>query len=121
MQDQTPLDEIMKNDPSNMDAPENTNEWYTESFAEVLEKSIGYLVTCEFLIGSNNLVERSGILYAAGMNFVTLQEPENDRYMVCDMYSLKFVTIYNSRTRPRNLRQSDGYTINAQPRGGYYR
>ena len=122
MQDQTPLDEILKNDPSDLDPPQTTEQWYTESFADVLEKSIGYFVLCEFLIGNSNLVERAGILYAAGMNFVTLYEPENDRYMVCDIYSLKFVTIYNTRTRPRNFRSSEGRMGTGQSRNnGYYR
>ena len=118
MQDQTPLDEIMKNDPNNTNPPETTNEWYTESFAEVLEKSIGYFVTAEFLIGSNNLVERSGILYAVGNNFMTLQEGPDGPFMICDVYSVKFVTVYNSRTRPENFGQRN-FQTNAYRNASY--
>ncbi|WP_066458403.1 hypothetical protein [Anaerotruncus rubiinfantis] len=82
--------------------PDSTSEFYRESFAEVLVDNIGIYVTCEFLIGTGGLVDKSGILYAAGVNFVTLYDDEQDRYITCDLYSLKFVTFYGSRPTPRN-------------------
>lgn len=97
------LDDLMKNPGYGGQQANTTSEFYTESFSEVLAKSIGYFVTAEFLIGSNNLVERSGILYAVGNNFMTLQEGPDGPFMICDVYSIKFVTIYNTRTRPEVL------------------
>ena len=35
-----------------------------------------------------------------------ISSEEEDRYVLCDLYSLKFVTIYDSRTRPRSLRNN---------------
>lgn len=76
------------------------SEFYTESFSEVLVKNIGSFVVCEFLIGNDGLVEKYGILFAAGNNFITLYDREYDNYTVCDFYALKFLTIYNSKVRP---------------------
>ncbi|MCI8649535.1 MAG: hypothetical protein HFG20_05400 [Anaerotruncus sp.] len=89
------LDTLMQNNSTS--PPQTTSEFYAESFSEVLIKSIGYYVVCEFLIGTNSVTVKEGILYAAGMNFLTLQDPDSDRFTVCDLYSLKFVTVYNSR------------------------
>ena len=84
-------------------APQSAQEAYYNSFSEVLAQSIGYFAVCEFLIGTGGLVEKFGILFAAGTNFVTLYDRDNDSYTTCDLYSLKFVTIYNSRVRPSNF------------------
>lgn len=113
------LDDIMKSVQSDGTPANTTSEFYAESFAEVLIKSIGYYVTCEFLIGTNNLVERSGILYAAGNNFLTLQQGPDGPFMICDMYSLKFVTVYNSRTIPTG--NNRGYQNNQNGRNGQVR
>ena len=77
---------------------------FNSSLAEILANNIGYYVICEFLIGTNNIVYKDGILYAAGNNFVTLYQEEEDRYVICDFFSLRFVNFYDSTTKPRNLR-----------------
>ena len=108
----------MKNPGYEGQQANTTSEFYAESFSEVLAKSIGYFVTAEFLIGSNNLVERSGILYAVGNNFMTLQEGPDGPFMICDVYSVKFVTVYNSRTRPENFGQRN-FQTNAYRNASY--
>ena len=77
---------------------------FNSSLAEILANNLGYYVICEFLIGTNNIVYKDGILYAAGNNFLTLYQEEEDRYVVCDFFSLRFVNFYDSTTKPRNLR-----------------
>ena len=69
--------------------------------AEQLQTSIGYYVTCDFLIGTQIIETRDGILAKVGTNYLTLYQPDLDRYIVCDLYALKFITIYNSTTVPR--------------------
>ena len=82
------------------DAAQARADYYSQSFLEVLSKSIGNFVVCEFLIGSNSLVEKYGILTSAGNNYLTLYDREYDNTTVCDFYSLKFITIYNTKVRP---------------------
>ena len=72
-----------------------------------------------FLFGSTSIVEKEGYLYATGVNFVTIYEPLDDRYVVCDLYSVKFVTIYNTPPIGNTFRTTNG-TRNTQ-NGRYYR
>lgn len=94
-------DEVM--DDMDMGGGQLQNGMYS-GFADILANNLGYYVICEFLIGTNNIVYKDGILYAAGNNFLTLYQEEEDRYVVCDFFSLRFVNFYDSTTKPRNLR-----------------
>ncbi len=67
-----------------------TNSIYTPAF---LREYIGRLVRVEFLIGTNNLVDRIGILEDVGASYILLRSFENDSLVYCDIYSIKFVTI----------------------------
>ena len=75
----------------NQDSPEIlTNSIYTPAF---LREYIGRLMRVEFLIGTNNLVDRIGILADVGASYILLRSLENDSLVYCDIYSIKFVTI----------------------------
>ncbi len=82
----------------NQNSPEIlTNPIYTPGF---LRKQIGKLMRVEFLIGTNNLVDRIGILQDVGASYILLRSFESDSLIYCDIYSIKFITIsatYNSR------------------------
>ena len=67
-----------------------TNSIYTPAF---LREYIGRLMRVEFLIGTNNLVDRIGILEDVGASYILLRSFENDSLVYCDIYSIKFVTI----------------------------
>lgn len=95
---------------------------YQDSFQAVLAANLGYYVVIEFLIGTSGLTEKEGLLYAVGNNFVTLYEAETNRYIVCDLFSIKFVTIYNQRTRPRSrMNNSLNRTANSPTSSSYGR
>ena len=80
---------------------ENGTEDRIEMLGEQLQTAIGYYVTCDFLIGTQIIETRDGILAKVGTNFLTLYQPDLERYIVCDLYALKFITIYNSTSVPR--------------------
>lgn len=67
-----------------------TNPIYTPGF---LRQQIGKLMRVEFLIGTNNLVDRIGILQEVGASYILLRSIENDSLVYCDIYSIKFITI----------------------------
>ena len=67
-----------------------TNNMYTPAF---LRQQIGKLVRVEFLIGTNNLVDRIGILEDVGVSYILLRSLESNTLVYCDLYSIKFVTI----------------------------
>ena len=72
---------------------------YQGSIQQILKDNVGQYVDVEFLIGNSNLTTRSGILYAVGVSYIVLYDRKNDRYLICDLYSIKFVTIYNPDRR----------------------
>lgn len=77
--------------PSTGDMPEVlTNTIYTPAF---LREQIGKLMRVEFLIGTNNLVDRIGILADVGASYILLRSFENDSLVYCDLYAIKFITI----------------------------
>ena len=79
---------------TNANSPEIlTNNIYTPAF---LRQQIGKLVRVEFLIGTNNLVDRIGILEDVGASYILLRSLESNTTIYADIYSIKFVTISNS-------------------------
>ena len=67
-----------------------TNSAYTPAF---LRRYIGRLVRIEFLIGTNYLDDRSGVLIEVGASYVLLRSIQDRNLLYCDIYSIKFVTI----------------------------
>lgn len=75
----------------NQNSPEIlTNNIYTPAF---LREQIGRLMRVEFLIGTNNLTDRIGILEDVGASYILLRSIESNNLVYCDIYSIKFVTI----------------------------
>ena len=62
---------------------------------QVLLENIGLFVSIDFLIGAATLVTKQGILYSVGVSFLVLYDPAQGTYMVCDLYSVKFVTFFD--------------------------
>lgn len=107
---------------SQIENPQSNRELYLDSLSAILRENVGYYVICEFLIGTINIVRREGILYSSGYNFLTLYQEEQDRYVVCDIFSLKFITFYDSTTRPRSLRgqRRESFSHADDGRSGFY-
>ena len=77
----------------NQNSPEIlTNNIYTPAF---LRENIGKLMRVEFLIGTDTLVDRTGILVDVGASYILLRALESDVITYCDIYAIKFITISN--------------------------
>ena len=75
------------NTPSTVESP-----YYTAGF---LRNFIGCNMRVEFLIGTSGaLVDRIGVLMEVGASYIVLQPFQTDDLLMCDLYSIKFVTIY---------------------------
>ena len=80
----------------NQNSPEIlTNSIYTPAF---LREQIGKLMRVEFLIGTNNLTDRIGILEDVGASYILLRSIESNNVVFCDIYAIKFVTISEPNT-----------------------
>lgn len=67
---------------------------YQGSIQQIMRDNIGQYMDVEFLIGTNGLTTRSGQLTNVGVSYIVLYDRTKERYMICDLYSVKFVTIY---------------------------
>jgi hypothetical protein len=84
----------------NMNQEYNQSPAYPGSWQQVLTNNEGQYCIIDFLIGTENLVRKEGILYSVGVSFVVLYEPRSGNYIVCDLYSIKFVTFVGSGITP---------------------
>ncbi len=77
------------------DAPETLTEYiYTPGY---LRSNIGNLMRVEFLIG-NQSTDRVGVLREVGASYIVLDSLDGNSKMMCDLYSVKFVTILQTST-----------------------
>lgn len=60
-----------------------------------LKTQIGRRMRVEFLIGTGTLIDRTGTLLAVGASYILLRLIESDDVMMCDIYSIKFATIFH--------------------------
>ncbi|HPE16249.1 MAG TPA: hypothetical protein PK597_04780 [Oscillospiraceae bacterium] len=61
-----------------------------------LASNIGQNVRAEFIIGTNQYFDKVGVIHAVGINYFVLHDICSDNYVMCDLYSVKFVTILPS-------------------------
>ena len=59
-----------------------------------LRTQIGRRCRVEFLVGTNGLTDRTGTLIGVGASYILLRPLESDDIMLCDIYSIKFVTFF---------------------------
>ena len=79
--------------------PQNRDDVYMGSLKAMLSNNIGNHIVASFLMGSQNLVSWEGILYDVGNNYVTIYQEPKGRYVVSDLYSLKFMEFYEPEPR----------------------
>ena len=70
------------------------------SMQAILSNNIGEYVLIEFIIGTESLVRKQGLLYSVGTSYVTLFDDVNNNYIVCDIFSIKFVYFFYPGQRP---------------------
>lgn len=87
---QTPVvapESLASRTPTTVESP-----YYTAGF---LKNFIGKNMRVEFLIGTSGaLVDRTGVLMEVGASYIVLMPILSDDLLMCDLYSIRFVTIY---------------------------
>ena len=61
-----------------------------------LASNIGKNVRAEFIVGTNQYVDKTGMLTEVGINYFVLRDVNSRTDIMCDLYSVKFVTILQS-------------------------
>lgn len=91
-----------ENPPINTDdlTPELNTPGFDGSMQKILSENLGEYVLVDFLIGTDNLTRKEGVLYTVGIAYLVLFEPVSNTYVVCDIYSVKFVTFLGRAETP---------------------
>ena len=103
--------------PEVIEFPTNLTEAHLGSLKANLLRNRGNFIVATFLIGTQNTVSWEGILYEVGNDYVTIYQPGRDRYVVIDMYSLKYMEFYDTQRREmcNRLLAERGYENDAMP------
>lgn len=81
--------------------PSFDSEEMRGSMQAILSQNVGQYVVVEFLIGTQEIIRKQGMLYFVGRSFVTLYDEAVNNFIVCDIFSVKFVYFYMPGDRPR--------------------
>lgn len=71
--------------------PKETNN--SNFLQDYLKTVIGRLIKADFLIGSDDLISKEGILKEVGSDYIVLEMLQSNGMLVCDLYSIKFIEI----------------------------
>ena len=82
-----------------IESPTTVNEAYLGSLKSMLLRNKGNYIVATFLVGTQGTVSWEGILYEVGNDYVTIYQPGRDRYIVSDMYSLRYMEFYDIQRR----------------------
>ena len=82
-----------------VESPLSTTEAYLGSLKAMLQRNRGNYIVATFLIGTQSTVSFEGLLYEVGNDFITIYQEGRQRYIVVDMYSLKYIEFYDTRGR----------------------
>jgi hypothetical protein len=92
-QDYMPSDMPGTMNEESMLQPTLTNIGYTQAYLRTL---IGRRVRVSFLIGTSMLMDRVGTIVEVGISYIVLKQLDANINIMCDLYSIKFVDIYNA-------------------------
>lgn len=97
-----------------IEAPTTVDEAYRGSLKAMLARYVGSYVVATFLVGTQGTVSWEGTLFDVGNDFVTIYQQPRDRYIVSDIYSLKYIEFYDTRRRElcESLIQQNGWQGN---------
>lgn len=92
-------------------APTTVDEAQMGSMKAVLGKNLGNFVVATLLIGTQGTTSWEGVLYDVGNDYLVIYQTGRDRYIICDIYSLKYIEFYDNRRREmcENILRQNGW------------
>ena len=76
--------------------PVVNNRLYTQGW---MVEHIGQYIKVEFLIGTSMLIDREGVLKEVGISYFVIQESGTNDLVMCDIYAVKFVRIFDTQPK----------------------
>lgn len=82
-----------------IEAPTSTGEAFLGSLKSMLLQNRGNFVAATLLIGTQGTMVWEGILHEVGNDYFIIYQTGRQRYILCDMYALKYMEFYDTRDR----------------------
>lgn len=82
-----------------IEAPTTMAEAQAGSWKAMLGRNLGNFVVATFLLGTQGTTVWEGVLYDVGNDYLVIYQAGRDRYIVCDIYSLKYIEFYDTNRR----------------------
>lgn len=95
-------------------SPTTVDEAHMGSMKAVLNRNLGNYVVATFLVGTQGTTAWEGMLFEVGNDYLIIYQTGRDRYVVCDIYSLKYIEFYDTRRQEMcdNLMRNQGWQNN---------
>lgn len=97
-----------------IESPTTLSEAQLGSMKAVLGRNLGNFVVATFLVGTQGTTSWEGVLFDVGNDYLIIYQTGRDRYVVCDIYSLKYIEFYDTRRQEmcENLIRQQGWQNN---------
>ncbi|MDE6455506.1 MAG: hypothetical protein K2L38_06315 [Dysosmobacter sp.] len=82
-----------------IEAPTSTGEAFVGSLKAMLLRNRGNFVAATLLIGTQGTMVWEGILHEVGNDYFIIYQTGRQRYILCDIYALKYMEFYDTRQR----------------------
>lgn len=89
--------------------PAGRRDVTNSSIRGLLARNLGYYVVASFLMGTQQAIQWEGILASVGNDYLVIYQPDQNRFVSGDIYSLKFMEFHENQSA------CAGYCTNTKP------
>ena len=92
--------DLLSHQPSEViESPATVGEAFLGSLKSMLLRNRGNSVAATLLIGTQGTMVWEGILHEVGNDYFIIYQAGRQRYILCDIYALKYMEFYDTRQR----------------------
>ncbi len=92
--------DLLSHQPSEViESPATVGEAFLGSLKSMLLRNRGNFVAATLLIGTQGTMVWEGILHEVGNDYFIIYQAGRQRYILCDIYALKYMEFYDTRQR----------------------
>ena len=89
--------------------PAGRRDVTNNSIRGLLARNLGYYVVASFLMGTQQAIQWEGILASVGNDYLVIYQPDQNRFVSGDIYSLKFVEFHENQSAGAGYRRRDAF------------
>ena len=89
--------------------PAGRRDVTNSSIRGLLARNLGSYVVASFLMGTQQAIQWEGILASVGNDYLVIYQPDQNRFVSGDIYSLKFVEFHENQSACAGYRRRDAF------------